>query len=146
MTDNLFLAEISNKLSDVIELLQKDIEVNRITAQQLTDEADIGKALYNNGTLSATLFTIIDTQISPGHNVKGYTIRNTGLTNLYFAHNIVKEPQIDADIVDTLKTSPIFSVLVPNEVEHTIYNRRVIKSVHLAAVTGTPTYKIKLIW
>lgn len=114
--------------------------------QEIKDRRDEGKAIYNNGILSTTIFTIIDTQISPGHPVKGYSVRNMGATNLFFAHNIAEEPQIDVDVVDTLKANPIFTQLIPNEVEFVSYNIKCIKSVHLLAVTGTPTYKIKMVW
>ncbi len=114
--------------------------------KELKDRRDEGKAIYDNGILSTVVFTVIDTQISPGHSVRGYSIKNTGTTNLFFAHNIARQPQIDADVVDTLKVNPIFSQLVPNEIENIHFNIECIKSVHLLAVTGSPTYKIKLVW
>jgi hypothetical protein len=114
--------------------------------KELKDRKDEGKAIYDNGILLTSEFTIIDTQIAPGHPVKGFSVKNTGTTDIYFAHNITKQPQIDADIVDVLKANPIFSRMIPNEVEHVHYNNDCIKSVHLLAVTGSPTYKIKLVW
>lgn len=119
-----------------------------LVLKELKDRKDEGKAIYGNGILSTTDFTIIDTQISPGHPVKGYTVKNTGLTNIFVAHNIVKQPQVDADIVDVLKANPIFNFLTPNEVENINYNNDCIRSVHLLGVTGNTasTYKIKLVW
>lgn len=142
----LLLSEVSHKLSDLQQIELAKLEVEKLILKELQDDADEGKAIYNNGTLSTIAFTIIDTQISPGHPVKGYAIRNTGTTNIFVAHNIVRQPQLDADIVDTLKVNPIFFQLVPNEIENVHFNRNKIKSVHLLAVTGIPTYKIKLVW
>lgn len=138
--DTLYLRELIKKLCN-LETIESQI------LQEIYDRRDEGKALYNHGTLSATAFTVIDTQASPGHNVKGFTVQNTDDTNnIFIAHNITKQPQLDADIVDTLKANPIFSELEPGEGENTAYNVRCIKSIHLLAVTGTATYKIKLVW
>ena len=123
----------------------------------LEGEVDEGKAIYMNGTLSTTQFTVIDLisgQTSsgdvggtPGHPVKGYLIKNTGTTNILFAHNITYLPQLSLDVtLDSLKASPIFSTLIPGETEASNYNIKCIRSVHLIAVTGSPTYKIKFIW
>lgn len=143
---DLLLTEVSHKLSELMCVESEKLEVEKLILKELLDEADEGKAIYNNGTLSTTVFTVIDTQISPGFPVKGYAVRNTGTTNIFVAHNIVRQPQLDADIVDTLKVNPIFFQLVPNEIENIHFNRNRIKSVHLLAVTGTPTYKMKLVW
>lgn len=144
-------------LIDLNKKLDKLIEINSRIYKVLSDQIDEGKAIYMNGTLSATNFTVIDlisgrtsgTDVggTPGHPVKGYMIKNTGTTNLLFAHNITFQPQLDLNVtLDALKTSPIFSTLVPGESESSNYNIKCIRSVHLIASSGTPTYKIKMIW
>lgn len=132
-------------------LLYEILQTNRLILQELKDEADEGKAIISNGTLSTTAFTIIDTQISPGHSVKGFTVENTdtvanGSNNIYVGMNIVRQPQLDADIIDVVKTNPIFNQIVPGESFEFKFNRNTVKSVHLLAVTGTPTYKAFLVW
>lgn len=144
-------------LIDLNKKLDKLIEINSRIYKVLSDQIDEGKAIYMNGTLSATNFTVIDlisgrtsgTDVggTPGHPVKGYMIKNTGTTNLLFAHNVTFQPQLDLNVtLDALKSSPIFSTLIPGESESSNYNIKCIRSVHLIASSGTPTYKIKMIW
>lgn len=132
-------------------LLYELLQTNRLILQELRDGADEGKAIISNGTLSTTAFTIIDTQIAPGHPVKGFTVENTdtvanGSNNIYVGMNIVRQPQLDADIIDVVKTNPIFNQIVPGESFEFKFNRNTVKSVHLLAVTGAPTYKAWLVW
>lgn len=118
-----------------------------VILKELLERKDEGKAIYNKGTLSSTVFTILDTTEIPGNPVKGYTIRNTDTINsIYVAHNIAKNIKADIDISDSLKSNPIFTTLLPGEGENIIYNTKCIRSIHLLAVAGTATYKIKLIW
>ena len=148
---SLLLSEISSKLSDLIQIEVCNQDILRAILKEQLDEADEGKVIISNGTLSTTTFTIIDTQISPGHAVKGYTVENTSdpatnNNNIYVAHNIAFNVQVDADVVDVIKANPIFNQVVPNESVEFNFNRNKIKSVHLLAVTGAPTYKMWLVW
>ena len=140
------LRNLSKNINNSNELMTSQNKLLSLILNELLDQRDEGKSIYNNGTLSTTTFTVIDTQLSPGHLVKGYTVRNTGLTNMFVAHNISMQPQVDIDVIDTLKTNPIFTTITPNEIESISYNVKCIKSVHLLAVTGTPTYKMKMVW
>lgn len=148
--DEEYLIDLNNKLYKLIDIEFRILKI-------LEDQVDEGKSIYMNGTLSTTNFTVIDLISgittsgdvggTPGHPVKGYIIKNTGTTNLLFAHNITYLPQLNLNVtLDSLKANPIFSTLLPNEVESSNYNIKCIRSVHLIAVTGTPTYKIKMIW
>lgn len=148
---NLLLTDVSQKLTELIQLEAYKLEVDKLILKELQDGADEGKAIISNGTLSIGTFTIIDTQISPGHPVKGYAVENTSdpavnNNNLYVAHNIAFQPQLDADIIDVVKANPIFNPVVPGESVEFNFNRNKIKSVHLLAVTGSPTYKCWLVW
>ena len=130
------------------ELLFQILETNKAILKELQDEADEGKAMIDNGTLSTTDFTIIDTQMSPCPPVKGFTIENTDTAgnNIYVGMNIAMQPQLDADVIDVVKTNPIFNQLAPNESFEFKYKRNIVKSIHLLAVTGSPTYKAFLVW
>ena len=155
------LTDISNKLSQLIEAELINATLQKKILQEILDRRDEGKAIYANGLLSLTQFTVIDLVEgteqfndfggSPGHPVKGYSVKNTGTTNILFAHNITKQAQLDLDVtLDSLKANPIFSTLVPNEVENVRFNINCIRSVHLLALTGPPattsSYKIKFVW
>jgi hypothetical protein len=138
---------LTNSLTD--SLLMAILETNRLILQELRDEADEGKAIISNGTVTTTDFVVIDTQISPGHNVKGFTVENTdvvGGNDIYVGMNIVRQPQLDADITDVIKANPIFNQIAPNESFEFKFNRNTVKSIHLRAVTGSPTYKAFLVW
>ena len=85
-------------LIDLNEKLDKLIDIESGIYKILSDQIDEGKAIYMNGTLSTTNFTVIDlvtgrteldyTGVSPGHPVKCFMINNTLTTNLFFSHNI----------------------------------------------------------
>lgn len=148
---DLLLTEISCKLSELTQVELVRLEVEKLILKELQDEADEGKNIVSNGTLSTTTFTIVDTQISPGHPVKGFTVENTSdpatnNNNIYVGMNIVFQPQVDADVVDVIKTNPVFNPLEPGESFEYKFNRNKIKSIHLLAVTGAPTYKSWLVW
>ena len=137
---------ISNILFKLAEI---ELDNNRCLKRIIEleeDKVDEGKQMISSGTVSSTAFTVIDTQISPGHPVKGYSVANTGNNNLFFAYNITRQPQVDADIVDTLKADPIFITLTPGERDNFGFVNQCIKSFHLLAVTGTTTYKMKMAW
>lgn len=149
--NELLLSEISHKLSDLIQVEIYNQEILNGILKEEQEGADEGKAIISNGTLSVGTFTVIDTQISPGHPVKGFTIENTdtvanGSNHIYVGMNVAFQPQLDADIIDVVKTSPIFNEIVPDESFEFKFNRNRIKSIHLLAVTGTPTYKAWLVW
>lgn len=121
--------------------MSEDTELLRQILKELKDRRDEGSAIYANGTLSTTRFTVIDLVAgrsgsgdfggSPNHPVKGYNIKNTGTTNLLFAHNITNQPQLDLDVtIDGAKANPIFSTLVPGESESVNYNIKCIRSIH----------------
>lgn len=148
LSDSLLLAEILKRLDQLIETESAKLEVDKSILKELQDGADEGREIMSNGTLSVTDFTVIDTQISPGYPVKGYTIENTDKTNfIYVAHKsagdpLTSQPQLDFDIIDVTKTTnPVFNQVAPNESLEFKYNRNRVKSIHLLAVTGSPTYK-----
>lgn len=130
-------------------LLLELLAVNKLILKELQDGADEGKAIVSHGTVTTTDFVVIDTQISPGHSVKGFTIENTdvaGGNNIYVGMNIAVQPQLDIDIIDVTKIQSVFDVIVPNESFEFKFNRNTVKSVHLLAVAGSPTYKAWLVW
>lgn len=145
------LDNISQKMIELIGINIYNQDILKGILKEEQDGADEGKAIISNGILSATAFTIIDTQISPGHPVKGFTITNTdtvanGSNHIYVGMNISSQPQVDVDVVDVIKANPIFNEIVPNESFEFKFNRNKIKSIHLLAVTGAPTYKAWLVW
>ncbi len=157
---NYALIDLSNKLSQLIQLETTNKDLQKQTLQELLDRRDEGKAIYGSGTLSASKFTVIDLVEgtsesgtgniggSPGHPVKGYSIENTDSTNSFkVAHNITLQSQLDLDItLDGSKANPVFLTLSPTDIEKINYNVNCIRSVHLIAVAGSPTYKIKFVW
>lgn len=148
---NLLLSEISSKLSDLIHIETYNQGILEGILKEEQDGADEGKAIISNGALSTTQFTIIDTQIAPGHPVKGITVINTSNpannnNNIYVGMNIVRQPQLDADVIDVIKANPVFNELVPGESFEFKFNRNTVKSIHLLAVTGAPNYKMWLVW
>lgn len=138
-------------LSITNNILMGILETQRAILKELLDGADEGKGIISNGTVTTTDFVIIDTQIAPGHSVKGFTIENTdtvanGSNSIYVGMNIVRQPQLDADLTDVIKANPIFNQIAPGESFEFKFNRNTVKSIHLLAVTGSPTYKSWLIW
>lgn len=135
------------ELEKLFQLESKIQKTQNEILQELQDRRDEGKSIMVSGTLSTTEFTIVDTEKTPGHRVKGFAVKNTGDTNIYIGHNVSRLlTQVDVDVLDALKTDPLFTQLEPNETERVNYNVKCIKNVHLLAVSGTPTFKIKLIW
>lgn len=54
------LADLTNRLSKLIELETTSISLQNKILSEFLDRRDEGKAIYANGTLSATRFTVID--------------------------------------------------------------------------------------
>lgn len=135
----------SAKLSELIELTIKNQELLYSILEEQRSEADEGEYIIQSGVATTSQFTIIDTQIAPGHDVKGYAIQNDGLKDLLVAHNVALS-SVGPDIIDVSSNITKFSVLTPGETAEYSYNRRKIRNIYLLGSGGNAHYRIKLIW
>lgn len=155
----LTLDDLSLKFSKLIDLfvknqntldslLQYTIKNEKRLASietQLLEEADEAARLLLSGTVLTTQFTILDTDIDPGHPVKGYRVHNDGPNNLYITHNAALS-SVGPDIIDVTSTNTIFELLQVNEVAEDSYNRQKIKNIYLLASGGNTSFRAKLVW
>lgn len=126
--------------------LKLSLEQQTLATKELQEEADRGEFLRTDGTVTTTAFTIIDTNVAPGHMVKGYTIKNDGPNNIFVGHNVAISSQVDADIVDVTTLTSRFDIILPNEDIKFIYNRRTIRNVHLLSQGGNSSFRSWLLW
>lgn len=144
------LIELSIKnqktLSSILEHTIKNEMRLDVIQDQLLAEADNGQFLRTSGTVTTTEFTIIDTNISPGHMVKGYTVKNDGPNNIFVAHNVAISSDVDADIIDVTTLTSRFDEVLPNEDIKFVYNRRTIRNVHILASGGNSQFRCWLVW
>lgn len=132
-------------LSSLLEYTIKNEKRLEIIQNQLLEEADEGARLLFSGTVLTTRFTVLDTDVDPGHPVKGYRVHNDGPNNLYVAHNAALS-SAGPDVIDVTSTNAIFELLQPNEVAEDSYNRKQIKNIYLLASGGNTSFRAKLVW
>lgn len=144
------LIELSIKnqktLSSILEHTIENEKRLGVIQDQLLAEADNGQFLRTSGTVTTASFTIIDTNVTPGHMVKGYTVKNDGPNNIFVGHNVAISSDVDADIVDVTTLTSRFDEILPNEDIKFIYNRRTIRNVHILASGNNSQFRCWLVW
>lgn len=135
-----------NTLSSILEHTIENEKRLGVIQDQLLAEADNGQFLRTSGTVTTTSFTIIDTNVAPGHMVKGYTVKNDGPNNIFVGHNVAISSDVDADIVDVTTLTSRFDEILPNEDIKFIYNRRTIRNVHILASGNNSQFRCWLVW
>lgn len=133
-------------LSSLLDYTIKNEKRLAIIQEEMLAEADSGEFLRAEGTVTTTQFTIIDTNVAPGHMVKGYTVKNGGLNDIYVAHNAAFSTGVDADIIDVVQSTSRFEIVEPNEDIKFVFNRRRIRNVHILAYGGNSQFEAWLVW
>lgn len=133
-------------LSSLLEYTVKNEKRLEIIQDQLLEEADEGQFIRTSGTVTTTRFTIIDTNVAPGHMVKGYTVKNDGPNNIFVGHNVAISSEVDADIVDVSSIVSRFDIVEPNEDIKFVFNRKRIRNVHILASGGNSQFRAWLVW
>lgn len=137
-------------IQDIFRLKDLDQEtVVKLILKELIERADEGGRLIVRGTVATTVFTIIDTQFSPGHPVKGYTVENTGTNPLIMAHNAART-SVGPDISDVAESASnsanIWELLAPGDITEANYNKNKVSNIYLLAQNGSTSHKTKLVW
>lgn len=140
------LIKNQNTLSSLLEYTVKNEKRLEIIQNQLLEEADEGQFIRMSGTVTTTQFTIIDTNVAPGHMVKGYTVKNDGPNNIFVGHNVAISSEVDADIVDVTTAVSRFDIVEPNEDIKFVFNRKRIRNVHILASGGNSQFRAWLVW
>ena len=133
-------------LSSLLEYTIKNEERLSIIQREVLAEADSGEFLRRTGTATTTQFVIIDTNVAPGHLIKGYTVINDGPNNIYVGHNMAISSELDVDIIDVTSDTSRFAQVLPGEDIKFIFNRRRIRNVHILASGGNSTFRAWLTW
>lgn len=133
-------------LTSILEYTIKNEKRLEVIQDQILAGADNGQFLRTDGTVTTTEFTIIDTNIAPGHMIKSYTIKNDGLNNIFVGHNVAVSSRVDADIIDVTTLTSRFDVILPNEDIKFVYNRRTIRNIHILAQGGNSSFRAWLSW
>ena len=133
-------------LSSLLDYTIKNEKRLEIIQNQLLEDADAGQLLRLSGTVTTTQFTIIDTNVAPGHMVKSYTVKNDGPNKIYVAHNVAVSSDVDADIVDVTSDVSRFNIVEPNEDVRFTFNRQRIRNVHILASGGDSQFRAWLVW
>lgn len=133
-------------LSSLLEYTVKNEKRLEIIQEQILAEADNGQFLRTSGTVTTTKFTIIDTNVAPGHMVKSYTVKNDGPNTIFVAHNVAISSEVDADIVDISGIVSRFNVVLPNEDVRFAYNRKTIRNIHILSSGGDSQFRSWLAW
>lgn len=127
------LFNIFNRTKKSQEIQEKQLKILNNILQEQKDEADEGEYRKEDGTATTTL-TKIDIEQLLGHYVKGYTIINDGLNDIYISHN---QPNTSLDVSPKVK---------PDEKTTFTYNRNKIKIIYLNTLSGTSDYRLTLVW
>lgn len=127
------------------KILVENQKVLAAILQELRDDSDDGEFLAQHGTVIATDFTIIETEIAPNHPVKGYSIKNDGPGTIFVAHNVSRaglQPDID-NLASAL--SRFWQVRLNEEITFS-FNRRKILNVAIIAATVDSDFRAWLSW
>ncbi len=144
------LADLFSKtqqtLSSLLDYTIRNEKRLAVIEEEMLAEADSGEFLRRFGTVTTTQFVIIDTNVAPGHLVKGYTVINDGVNNIYVGHNMAISSEVDADIIDVTSDTSRFTQVLPGEDIKFVFNRRRIRNVHILASGADSTFRAWLTW
>ncbi len=146
--DKLISLYIKNQqiLSSLLDYTIKNEKRLAVIEEEILAEADSGEFLRRTGTVTTTQFVIIDTNVAPGHLVRGYTVINDGANIIYVGHNMAISSELDADIIDVTSDTARFAQVLPGEDIKFIFNRQRIRNVHILSVGGNSTFRAWLTW
>lgn len=133
-------------LSSLLDYTIKNEKRLTVIQEEMLAEADNGQFVRTSGTVTTSRFVIIDTNASPGHMVKGYTVKNDGPNTIFVAHNAAVSSELDVDIIDVTSNTSRFEEVLPNEDIKFIFNRRTIRNVHILASGGDSQFRAWLAW
>ena len=135
-----------NTLESLLEYTIKNEQRLSVIEEQLLAEADNGQYVRTSGVVTTNRFIIIDTDMAPGHMVKGYTVKNDGPNTIFVAHNAAVTSELDVDIMDVTSNTSRFQEVLPNEDVKFIFNRRTILNVHILAQGGNSNFRAWITW
>ena len=146
LSNFVLLDQIAKRLGTLIKVQESQQQILGAILKEERDGADEGEYIVMSGKVHTGKFTIIDTQISPGHAVKGYFIQNQGPGIIKVAHNAAIS-SVGPDImdVDSHNTNRFISLLA-NEVTEFSYNRNKIRNIYLLAIDEKSSYRTRLVW
>jgi len=133
-------------ISSLLDYTIKNEKRLEIIQDQLLEEADEAQFIRTSGTVTTNRFTIIDTNVAPGHMVKSYTVKNDGPNQIYVGHNVAVSSEVDADIIDVTSNASRFNIVDPNEDVRFTFNRKRIRNVHILASGGDSQFRAWLVW
>lgn len=141
------LDDISVKLSKLIDLETRRLDLETKILKELEDQGDEGKELTENGTVLSTDFTFIDLgQLRQGLRVKSFELVNDDTTNgIYFAWNTTKaglQPSLD----DPASSLTKFRILNPGDTIKIIFNKNVIQNIALLGQGGDAVFRLWMVW
>lgn len=137
--------ENQKTLSSLLDYTIKNEKRLAIIEEEMLAEADQGEFLRSSGIATTTTFTIIDTQIAPGHPVKGYTVINDSANTIYVGHNMSRDT-VGPDIIDVTSATIRFAPVLSGEDLRFIFNRRKVRNVYILASGGDSAYRAWLTW
>lgn len=146
LSNFVLLDQIAKRLGTLVKVEEDNKKLLGAILKEERDGADEGEYLVLSGKVHTDKFTIIDTQISPGHPVKGYFISNDGPHTIKVAHNAALS-SVGPDITDVENSNTNrFISLLENEVTEFSYNRNKIRNVYILGTEGKSSFRIKLVW
>jgi hypothetical protein len=158
LSNFILLDQISKRLGILIKVQESQQQVLGAILKEERDGADEGEYLVLSGKVCPDKFTIIDTQIAPGHPVKGYLIQNDGPYTIMVAHNAAIS-SVGPDIMDVEDSNTNrFIPLLAKETAEFSYNRNKIRNIYLLeredkdayrvrlGVADNTSYRVKLVW
>lgn len=146
LSNFVLLDQIAKRLGTLVKVEEDNKKLLGAILKEERDGADEGEYLVLSGKVHTDKFTIIDTQISPGHAVKGYFISNDGPNTIKMAHNAaISSVGPDITDVETSNTNRFISLLT-NEVTEFSYNRNKIRNIYLLSTEGKSSYRVRLVW
>lgn len=118
------LNDISKKLSKLLGITGK------LLAESL-NEADSGEylVLEKTATTDVEIYYMKDLT---GHYVKGYSLENTGTTEISVGHNADKSQR--------------YTSIPAGGITSFSFNRKNIRSIYIKTDSGTSTYKLTISW
>ena len=146
LSNFILLDQISKRLGTLVKVQERHEQVLSAILKEERDGADEGEYLVLSGKVHTDKFTIIDTQIAPGHPVKGFFIQNDGPHTIKLAHNAAIS-SVGPDIADVENSNTSrFISLLSNEVTEFSYNRNKIRNIYMLGKEGRSSFRIKLVW
>ena len=136
------LKNLTRKLTEV-EISNQKILGSILEEQKA--EADAGEYLKISGTVTTSEFVILNTDIDPGHMVKGYVVINDGPNIIYVGHNMALS-SIGPEIIDVTDPVARFNRVLDGESLRFEFNRRKVKNIYILSTVGDSTFRGWFVW